>query len=165
MEYRSYDKNCQEESIAPTISGFRILPRMGKDVGLRLRHVRELRGLTQVQLAKKSGFSQAAISELETGENRSPWGTNLVRLAQSLQVNPEWLATGKGDMDGSEPPLPQEAQRVARDWLRLAPEVRRSVASMIREMVKTSEADKSHVPDARVEETYGRPGSKTVKKT
>lgn len=131
---------------------------MSKDVGLRLRHVRELRGLTQVQLAKKSGVSQAAISELETGENRSPWGTNLVKLAQSLLVSPEWLANGKGQMEGHSSPLPPEAERVARDWLRLAPEVRKSVANMIREMIKTSEAERPHAPDERVAEAYGKPG-------
>lgn len=138
---------------------------MARDVGMRLRHARKLRGLTQVELAKASGVKQATISELETGESRSPWGTNLVALAIALKVGTEWLANGKGPMDGKADPLPQDAEKVARDWMKLAPEVRKSVATMIREMVKTSEADKPHVPDERVEETYGRPGSKPPRKT
>lgn len=132
---------------------------------MRLRHARKLRGLNQVELAKKAGMAQATISELETGESRSPWGTNLARLAQTLKVNPDWLATGKGSMDAQEDPLPAEAMKVAKDWLRLAPEVRKSVASMIREMVKISAAETEAVPDERVEQAYGKPGSKSVKKS
>ena len=129
-----------------------------KSVGVRLRHARKLRGLKQEELAKKSGLSQSAISELEGGLSKSPWGTNLISLAQSLDVNPEWLASGKGPMDGAVPPLPADAEKVARDWLRLAPEVRRSVATMIRDMVASSSADAGHVPDERVEAAYGQPG-------
>jgi transcriptional regulator with XRE-family HTH domain len=138
---------------------------MARDMGMRLRHARKLRGLTQVELAKASGVKQATISELETGESRSPWGTNLVALAQSLKVSSDWLANGKGPMDGQVPPLPPEADKVARNWLRLSPEVRRSVAAMIQEMVKTSSADKDPTPDERVEQAYGRPGSRPVKKS
>lgn len=138
---------------------------MARDVGMRLRHARKLQGLTQMALAKSSGVKQATISELETGESRSPWGTNLVALAQSLKVSPEWLASGKGPMDGKADPLPQDAERVARNWMRLAPEVRRSVATMISEMVKTSAAEKNHTPDERVAEAYGKPGFRPIKKT
>lgn len=133
---------------------------MPKDVGMRVRHVRELRGLTQVQLAKKAGVSQAAISELETGENRSPWGTNLVKIAQVLKVSPEWLASGKGQMDGYEAPLPPEALRVARKWLRLTPEAQRQIDALLDTLVMASKADKEAVPDERVEETYGSPSKK-----
>jgi transcriptional regulator with XRE-family HTH domain len=134
---------------------------MGREVGVRLRHARKLKGLTQVQLAKSSGVKQSTISEVETGESKSPVGTNLVRLAQTLSVSPEWLAAGKGPMVASDPPLPIEAQRVARDWLKLAPEVRKSIASMIREMVKESASDAPAVPDERVAEAYGKPGEKS----
>jgi transcriptional regulator with XRE-family HTH domain len=133
---------------------------MSKDVGIRLRHVRKLRGLNQAELAKKAGVSQASVSELETGESRSPWGTNLVRLAQTLKVSPEWLASGKGQMDGYEAPLPPEALKMAKEWLRLTPEVRSRIADMITEMVKTSAAEKNHTPDERVAEAYGKPGSR-----
>ena len=133
---------------------------MSRDVGVRLRYARKLRSLNQVELAKKSGVSQAAVSELETGESRSPWGTNLVKLAQTLKVSPEWLSHGKGTMDARPDPLPPEADRVARDWLKLAPELQESVATMLREMVKTSKAEQNHASDERVAEAYGKPGSR-----
>jgi transcriptional regulator with XRE-family HTH domain len=134
---------------------------MGKDVGMRLRYVRkELRGWTQQELAKASGVKQTTISDLETGESRSPVGTNLVSLAQSLQVNPDWLATGKGDMQPMDVPLPPKAILLARDWMKLAPEVQESVHDMIRKMVKASSADVEPVPDAEVAAAYGKPGAK-----
>jgi transcriptional regulator with XRE-family HTH domain len=131
---------------------------MGRNIGVRLRHARKLRGLSQAALAKASGVKQASISNLETGESLAFKGTTLVSIAQTLKVNPEWLATGKGHMDGSEPPLPAEAIKFARQWLKLAPEVRNSVAAMVTEMVKTSAAESPAVPDERVETAYDRPG-------
>lgn len=134
---------------------------MPKDVGIRLRYVRkEIRGMTQQELAKLSGVKQTTISDLETGESKSPVGTNLVALAQSLQVNPDWLARGKGDMAPIDVPLPPKAVLLARDWLKLAPEVQESVHDMIRKMVKASSADVEPVPDAEVAAAYGKPGSK-----
>jgi transcriptional regulator with XRE-family HTH domain len=135
-------------------------PGMPRDVGVRLRTARKLRGMTQQQLAKDSGVSQATISDLETGESKSPTGTNLVSLAQSLEVSPEWLADGKGDMERLEDPLPVEAVRMAREWLKLSPEARTDVAKLIHTMVRASSADLDPVPDERVAAAYGKPGRK-----
>lgn len=138
---------------------------VGKDVGVRLRHVRkELRGMTQQDLVKSSGVKQSTISDLETGESRSPVGTNLVALAQSLDINPDWLATGKGDMEPVDVPLPPKAIVLARDWLKLAPEVQESVHDMIRKMVKASSADQEAAPNEKVEAAYGRPGRKKIQR-
>jgi transcriptional regulator with XRE-family HTH domain len=134
---------------------------MARDpIGMRLRHARKVRGLTQVQLAKGSGVKQASISDLERGESKSFRGTTLVSIAQTLKVRPDWLATGKGQMDGTEPPLPIEAERVARNWLKLTPEVRDRVADMIETMVDTSSADTQAVPDEKVAAAYGKPGKR-----
>lgn len=136
---------------------------MGRDVGVRLRHARKLRVLTQQELAKASGVKQATISDLETGESKSPVGTNLIRLAQTLNVSPEWLAHGKGSMDRADDPLPPEAVKFARTWLKLAPEVRASVANMVQEMVKTSSAETPAIQDEAVATAYGKPGRKKDK--
>lgn len=137
---------------------------MGRDIAVRLRHVRRLRGLSQQKLAEKSGVKQASISDLERGESKSFRGTTLVSIAQTLKVNPEWLASGKGLMDGSEPSLPPEALKFAREWMKLAPEVRTSVAAMVTEMVKSSAAESPAVSDEKVEEAYGRPGASDRRK-
>lgn len=58
----------------------------------RLAMRREQIGLTQAQLATKSGLSQATIGNLETGRNK---GTKrILELAQALHVTPEWLLHG-----------------------------------------------------------------------
>ena len=54
--------------------------------GARLRELRTAAGLTQRELAKRSGTSSAAISNFEAGNNAPTLGT-LVRLADALACN------------------------------------------------------------------------------
>ena len=53
-------------------------------------------GMTQHQLASVSGVSQASISKISRGESKR--SGYVVELANSLGVNPQWLATGEGEM-------------------------------------------------------------------
>lgn len=69
---------------------------MEKSLAHRLRDARKMRGLTQVQLANASGIKQSDVSKIERGETLRP--TGLIQLAQALQVSPNWLATGDGEM-------------------------------------------------------------------
>ena len=57
---------------------------MRKLVGRNVRAVRQARGMTQEQLAEKSGFSQQYISDLERGR-RNPTVVSLYELAQALR--------------------------------------------------------------------------------
>jgi transcriptional regulator with XRE-family HTH domain len=54
--------------------------------GARLRELRTAAGLTQRELAKRSGTSSAAISNFEAGNNAPTLGT-LVKLAEALECN------------------------------------------------------------------------------
>jgi len=63
----------------------------------RLRYLIEVRGYTQVELAKKCGVTQAAISNLVTDASRKPSAPTLLKLAAALQANAEWVITGEGD--------------------------------------------------------------------
>ena len=56
---------------------------MRKLVGRNLRRIRQQKGLTQEQLAERSGFSQQYLSGLERGE-RNPTIVTLYELAQTL---------------------------------------------------------------------------------
>ncbi len=58
---------------------------MRKLVGRNLRRIRQEKGLTQEQLAERSGFSQQYISGLETG-HRNPTIVTIYELAQILGV-------------------------------------------------------------------------------
>lgn len=56
----------------------------------RLRSAREYRGLSQGQLAEKSGLQPSAISHFETG-TRKPSFDNLRLLADTLDVTTDYL--------------------------------------------------------------------------
>lgn len=66
-------------------------------IGDRLRYLIEVRRYTQVELAKKVGVTQAAISNLVTDSSRKPSAPTLLKLAAALQANPQWILDGKGD--------------------------------------------------------------------
>lgn len=51
---------------------------------LRLRQAREELGMTQEELAKKSGISRATISMLENGRSSCVKTATLVKLADTL---------------------------------------------------------------------------------
>lgn len=65
----------------------------------RLITARKARGLTQVELAKSVGVTQKAISLLEQGVAKSSSST--VQLAIALNIEPLWLAAGKGRMESN----------------------------------------------------------------
>jgi len=59
--------------------------------GERLRAIRNLRGLTQDKLAELSGVTQANISDIETGDVKSPTGETIVKLAEALGITTDHL--------------------------------------------------------------------------
>ncbi|WII94979.1 helix-turn-helix domain-containing protein [Moraxella haemolytica] len=63
----------------------------------RLKAARKAAKLTQAEVAEKvADLTQSAYSQLESGKTKS---TNAIfELANILQVNPKWLATGEGEM-------------------------------------------------------------------
>ncbi len=66
-------------------------------IGDRLRFLLEVRGYTQVEIAKKIGITQAAISNIVTDSSRKPSAPTLLKLAAALQANPQWILDGQGD--------------------------------------------------------------------
>ena len=68
---------------------------MSKIFSERLRTARELRKLSQAELAQASDLQPSAISHFETG-GRSPSFDNLKRLADALKVTTDFLI-GRSD--------------------------------------------------------------------
>lgn len=62
----------------------------------RLKYARKNANITQAEIAKNIGITQASYSEIERGLVKS--SGKIVELAQILKVNPHWLATGQGEM-------------------------------------------------------------------
>lgn len=70
----------------------------------RLKLLRKAIGLTQEQLAQRLGIGKAALSMIETGKAAlSSRNKNI--LVQELNVNPDWLDNGEGQMFNAEPDL------------------------------------------------------------
>ena len=65
---------------------------MRKIVGRNVLAARKALGITQEQLAERSGFSQQYISGLEQGR-RNPTVVSLFEFAQALDVTPVRLLT------------------------------------------------------------------------
>lgn len=70
----------------------------------RVKLIRKQLGMTQEQLAQRLGVGKAALSMIETGKaGLSMRNRNI--LVQELNVNPEWLEHGIGEMFNAKPEL------------------------------------------------------------
>ncbi len=65
-------------------------------VGRNVRRIRQAKGLTQEELAERSGFGQNYLSDLERGR-RNPTVVTLWEIAQTLGVTPVELITPDGE--------------------------------------------------------------------
>lgn len=70
-----------------------------KRLGARIRIMRQFFGLTQAELAARTGLPKATIASYETGR-RVASGKNLIALSRTLGVSTDWLL-------GAEPPQEQ----------------------------------------------------------
>lgn len=88
----------------------------------RLVYARELRGLTQGELAAKARCAQSAIGNAESGERKTL--RNLVLVARVLKISADWLFDGNGpkptkeSADNSPYPSGQVVAMVANDIAR-----------------------------------------------
>lgn len=59
----------------------------GERVGYRIRELRENQGMTQLELAEKSGVSRATLWKLETGDFETTTTQTLGKIADALGVD------------------------------------------------------------------------------
>lgn len=67
-------------------------------IGNRIKSARQTRKRSQQWLADEIGVHQTSVTQWETGRT-DPATENLKRLAKALNVDFEWLATGRGEME------------------------------------------------------------------
>lgn len=60
---------------------------MKKEIGSKVRQIRELKGFTQDQVAQKLGLSQRAYSKLENNETRFDWD-RITKVAEIFEISP-----------------------------------------------------------------------------
>ena len=100
----------------------------------RLRSARELRELSQLELAEQSHLQQAAVSLYESGARR-PSLRNLSRLAEALEVTTDYLL---GLADQPEP-MPSIHEPLYVDFANLTAADRRLARQLIAQLVQRAE--------------------------
>jgi phage repressor protein C with HTH and peptisase S24 domain len=63
-------------------------------IGKRLREARQNARLSQAELARRTGLTQPTLSALENDSSRG--SLSIAQIADTLGVNPLWLAEGRG---------------------------------------------------------------------
>lgn len=101
----------------------------------RLYKIRKEAKLTQVDLAKRAGLTQGVIAQIESGRNEG--SKHILVIAQSLNVNPDWLATGKGNRTTSKKLHPL-AQDILDSFDELPPALQTVALEQIKALIKAS---------------------------
>ena len=99
----------------------------------RLRAARELRMLSQGQLAEQASLQASAVSHFETG-TRKPSFDNLRRLADALEVTTDYLLGRASDPDGL-----AGAERLHRNLELLTGSDRKTAEDMIEMLAERSQ--------------------------
>lgn len=79
----------------------------------KIKLIRKELDLTQEQLAQRLGIGKAALSMIETGKTKLSFRNRNI-LVQELNINPDWIDSGKGDMFSVTPDLRQYLLRTDR---------------------------------------------------
>lgn len=72
---------------------------MSEKLGERVRLARELREMSQHELARKVWIAQPSLCAIEIGQAKKT--KHLLALSRALRVRPEWLQFGTGQMEVS----------------------------------------------------------------
>ena len=63
-----------------------------KMLSKRVKSVMEIRGMSQADIARKSGLSTAVVAQITTGHTADPGFTKVVKIAKALDVPLNYLA-------------------------------------------------------------------------
>ena len=89
---------------------------MGGDIGENIRRARKEQGLTQIQLSKRSGVSQSAISDIENPTmTKQPNTDTIQKIANALNCSVDTLLgniTEKPIAEGDEPNMGSVGDRI-----------------------------------------------------
>lgn len=100
----------------------------------RLRAAREMRELSQADLAARARLQQAAVSLYESGARR-PSLRNLGRLSEALEVTTDYLV-GRSE---SPEPLPSPDEPLFKDFERLTTADRQLARQLVAQLARRSD--------------------------
>jgi transcriptional regulator with XRE-family HTH domain len=100
----------------------------------RLRAAREMRALSQLELAARARLQQTAVSLYESG-GRRPSLRNLRRLSEALEVTSDYLV-GRSE---SPEPLPSPDEPLFKDFERLTTVDRELARHLIAQLARRSD--------------------------
>jgi transcriptional regulator with XRE-family HTH domain len=116
------------------------------DIGKRIRDLREERGLTQRELARRAGLTPSGVGFIEHGQTRNPSAETVVAIARALGVPVEELLgepvplaeasqeTGRLEqerLEADSPKDPQQWERVLASVLERQREVESKVGELV----------------------------------
>jgi SOS-response transcriptional repressor LexA len=78
----------------------------------RLKIAMREAGVTQAELARRCGVKPSSIHGWLSGKSKFLRGENLLKAAKALNVQQEWLATGKGVITATDRPMAESAQGI-----------------------------------------------------
>lgn len=94
------------------------------EVSIRLKTIREEKGWSQTELAKRAGVTGHLIYRIEAGQRlKEEQG---VRIAEALEVGVDWLMRGNEDRKN------YQADQKMTDWLWEHPDVREKIWDMMK---------------------------------
>jgi predicted transcriptional regulator len=90
---RSYEEigSARRGRVAPEVLADKQAFEQAYDIAVQVMELREKRGLTQAQLAERSGIDQADISRIERGST-SPTARTLQRIGEALDADVRLVA-------------------------------------------------------------------------
>ena len=107
--------------------------------GERLRKARELKGMSQAELARRLGLKPQAVQYLEEPRNMAQGSRHTARFADALGVDAVWLGSGFGDMRPAQKagaaqarsPAPRSPSHLLKAIRSLRPELRDALGVIV----------------------------------
>ena len=142
----------------------------------RFKEIREKLGFSQEKFGEIIGLSKSGISNIESGQ-RNVTDKHIKLLSSELNINPDWLRTGEGEMfnESDEFSLDEYAKqhsmsemdlKIIKGFLDLDPEVRKIVVSTFSNALSDDRAEakeKARKVVEMIDENKGRTAAKSYR--
>lgn len=126
-ETRPYTGRVEKESVSRRTKHAMLTK---KEIGLRLRGLRDEQGMTQVELAEAMGIHQTSLSQMERGI-RGVGTKQILKVCRALRVSPDRLLGATSKETLSVPPRNTRLLRRLRTVERLPLEHQEAVVKML----------------------------------